>query len=195
MKFQLNSALGATAMVLIGNLACSAQNSGGDVSSSIKQQGGEPPPQGAPPQASPQRQAALPAKPAPADSQPLSISPPNADQGDTVDVAPDRKHPENTPAPTEEIIMGLPRVMPAEDDGAPPLPEDAASLKKRAKAELLDGNTDDALSIIDVLLVMNPEDAELLEIRGDIMLKRDLKEDAAVDFKRCCKLGRQTCCR
>ena len=91
MKFQLNSALGVTAMVLIGNLACSAQNSGGDVSSSIKQQGGEAPPQEAPPQASPQRQAALPAEPTPADSRSLSISPPNADQGDTVDVAPERK--------------------------------------------------------------------------------------------------------
>jgi hypothetical protein len=74
------------------------------------------------------------------------------------------------------------------------LPEDPAALRDKAREELEKGNIDDALSMIDVLLVLNPEDAELVEIRSDILLKKGLTEDAAVDRARCCKLGRPSCC-
>ncbi len=74
------------------------------------------------------------------------------------------------------------------------IPDDPAALRDKAKAELEAGNVDDALSMIDVLLVLNPEDAELIETRSEILMKQGLKEDAAVDRARCCRLGRTTCC-
>lgn len=79
--------------------------------------------------------------------------------------------------------------------GSEEIPEDPVQLRKRALAELEAGNAERAISMIDVLLILNPRDLELLEIRGEIMLKQGLTEDATVDLRRCCKEGRRSCCR
>ncbi len=94
-----------------------------------------------------------------------------------------------------------PLTSPAETDafdasvGSEEIPEDPIQLRKRALAELAAGNADSAMSMMDVLLILNPRDLELLEIRGDLMMKQGLTEDATVDLIRCCKEGRRSCCR
>ena len=104
--------------------------------------------------------------------------------------------PERDESPSEEIASkAAPTVARDASVGDREIPEDPAELKKRAKEELAAGNVDGAMSMIDVLLVLDPNDLELIEIRGDIMMKQGLIEDATVDLKRCCKQGRQSCCR
>ncbi len=100
--------------------------------------------------------------------------------------------------PGGEIVPGLniPRDS-LDEKGAdePSLPTDRDGLFEAARKALKAGKVDEALSFLTVLLVMNPDDPELLEFHGDILLGQDQPEDAMVDFGRCCELGRQSCCR
>jgi hypothetical protein len=103
------------------------------------------------------------------------------------------------PAPSEyfrgdDEIVPTPEMPKVEIKSGEDIPTDSDALRSKAKAELESGNTDDALSMIDVLLIVNPDDAELFEIRSDILQKKGLEEDAKVDRARCCKLGRASCC-
>ncbi|MCP4601545.1 MAG: hypothetical protein GY847_13705 [Proteobacteria bacterium] len=81
------------------------------------------------------------------------------------------------------------------DAGTPPMPTGRDDLLKRARQVLKAGDLDEALAFVDVLILMNPGDPELLEFRGTALLRQGHTEDAMVDLKRCCDLGRQTCCR
>jgi hypothetical protein len=103
--------------------------------------------------------------------------------------------PSSTPLISEDDeIIPIPEMPRVAVKGGEELPEDPAAVRKEAEHALENGNVDDALSMIDVLLVLNPEDAELVEIRSDILLEKGLPEDAEVDRARCCKLGRSSCC-
>jgi hypothetical protein len=177
----------AVAIACATQIACSAQSNSGGATT---------------PGQSPERESAPPKSPAPPAALPKAEETPAPDRSSPAEQS-DGESPlaqnglsASPPAPTDEIVVALPRpLVRDDDDGASALPEDRDELRKRALKEIEAGNTDDALSMIDVLLVMNPDDAELLELRGDIMLKKGLTEDAAVDFRRCCGLKRQSCCR
>ncbi|MCP4675894.1 MAG: hypothetical protein GY854_10390 [Deltaproteobacteria bacterium] len=99
--------------------------------------------------------------------------------------------------PGGEIVPGL-KIPKAGIEGKgtdePSLPTDRDGLFAAARKALDAGKADEALSYLTVLLVMNPDDPELLEFHGDILLGQDQPEDAMVDFGRCCELGRQSCC-
>ncbi len=83
----------------------------------------------------------------------------------------------------------------AADSGVPPLPTGRDDLLAEARKALKAGNADEALAFVDALLVMHPDDAELLEFRGTTQMRLGMLEDAKVDLDRCCSLGRQSCCK
>lgn len=87
----------------------------------------------------------------------------------------------------------LPIAAPALLD-APPLPTDRESLLAEAQKAASGGRKDDALSILDTLLVLEPSCAELLERRAELLQDAGEPEDAAADLERCCSLGRRSCC-
>lgn len=100
--------------------------------------------------------------------------------------------------PDGEILANLmgARITLKEGDGGPDeMPQDRDGLLKAAKKALGERNTDYALAIIDVLNIMNPNDPEILELRGNAMMEQGLKEDAEADLDKCCSLGRSSCCR
>jgi hypothetical protein len=76
------------------------------------------------------------------------------------------------------------------------LPEDPAEFRKQLKDALkTDTPKEELLSMIDVVLLLNPQDLEMREARANILLKQGFAEDAALDFTLCCKDGRPSCCR
>ena len=75
------------------------------------------------------------------------------------------------------------------------MPTEPEALKERARYALRTGNIDEAMAIIDVLLVMQPNDLEMIELRGDTLLNQGHAEDGNADLKRCCDAGRKSCCR
>jgi hypothetical protein len=76
------------------------------------------------------------------------------------------------------------------------LPEDPAEFRKQLVLALkTDTEKAELLSMIDVVLLLNPHDLEMREARADMLLKQGLVEDAASDFELCCKGGRPSCCR
>ena len=93
----------------------------------------------------------------------------------------------------DEIVPLLtPIPAPLTDDDR--LPEDPAFIRKEVTRLTDAGEFDDALPLIDVLLILNPNDLEILEIRGRILLREGFVEDSAVDLGRCCAEGRESCC-
>ena len=102
----------------------------------------------------------------------------------------DLLHP--TPAPDEIVPLFDPVPTPIPEDRS--IPEDPVAFRREVQAKLAEGGGVDVLSMIDVLLVLNPQDHEMREVRGRILLKQGLKEDAAVDLDLCCKGGRASCC-
>jgi predicted Zn-dependent protease len=76
----------------------------------------------------------------------------------------------------------------------PMLPTDRASLLVEAEKLCQSGRFDEALSILDTLLVLEPSSDELLERRATVFLRAGRRQDAAEDRKRCCALGRPSCC-
>lgn len=82
-----------------------------------------------------------------------------------------------------------------EDAGEAQIPVGRDDLLSMARNALKDGRVDDALSFVDVLVVLHPDDPELLELRGTILMQDKQVEDAMADFDRCCAKGRKSCCR
>ncbi len=101
-------------------------------------------------------------------------------------------------SPEGEIIpiSHLPRPLVGEGDaGAPSMSTKKGDIFKQAQEALQRGNPDSALAFVDTLLVLQPDDTELLEFRGIVLMRQGHLEDALFDFERCCTLGRKTCCR
>jgi len=103
-------------------------------------------------------------------------------------------------APGGEMILGL--AVPglagqkrANDSSAkeeaPPGREELRATFDEALAE---NRIDDAIATADVLSLMYPGDAEILEMRGRALLRRGDAEAGANDLARCCEIGRSTCC-
>ena len=65
----------------------------------------------------------------------------------------------------------------------------AAAWKAFGKGEL-----DEAAAIVDTLLLLHPDDPEALEIRARALTARGQNEQGLSDLKRCCELGRSSCC-
>lgn len=100
-----------------------------------------------------------------------------------------------TAGPDDEMIPGL--ALPPPDDGAAQAPTSASrdSLLEQLVAALDEGRAGDAAAIADVLIVLDPEDAEVLEHRARALELQGDAAGAADDRARCCGLGRATCCR
>jgi tetratricopeptide (TPR) repeat protein len=77
---------------------------------------------------------------------------------------------------------------------SPLLPTDRASLLVEAHKLSQSGRFEEALSILDTLLVLEPSSDELLERRAAVFLAAERRDEAAEDLKRCCALGRPSCC-
>jgi hypothetical protein len=99
------------------------------------------------------------------------------------------------PAEAEEIIGVVDVTAPAvgsPDDSL--LPTDPRSLERRARDLVERGDCEAAMDIFDVLLVLAAAAAEILELRAGCLAGRPMPEDAAADLRKCCALGRQSCC-
>ena len=100
--------------------------------------------------------------------------------------------------PEGEMLPGLnqPKVnLKSGDGGLADLPKDRDGLLRTARKAIKAGDHAYAISVIDVVNLMFPNDPEILELRGEILMGQGLKEDAMVDFDKCCSLGRMSCCR
>lgn len=75
------------------------------------------------------------------------------------------------------------------------LPEDPAAFRRLLMETIKKDPSADVLSMIDVVLLLDPSDTEIREIRAKMLMKQGFQEDAAVDFDQCCKGGRPSCCR
>ena len=99
------------------------------------------------------------------------------------------------PPPSPDEIVPLFDPVPAPLPEDPSVPEDPVAFRREVQAKLAAGGGDDeVLSMIDVLLLLNPDDHEMREARARILSKQGLLEDAAVDLGLCCKGGRASCC-
>ena len=96
------------------------------------------------------------------------------------------------PAPDEIVPLFDPIPAPLPEDRS--IPEDPVAFRREVQAKLAEGGDDEVLSMIDVLLILDPNDHEMREARARILLKQGLPEDAAVDLGLCCKGGRASCC-
>jgi predicted Zn-dependent protease len=122
------------------------------------------------------------------------------DSADKKEQAPERQPAQTVKfnlEPDREILPAFvgPRMSLDNGDAGVDLPEDRAGLLKAARKALRERKIDFALAIIDVLNLMNPDDPEILELRGDTLMEQGFKEDAMADLDKCCSLGRSTCCR
>ena len=97
-------------------------------------------------------------------------------------------------ADADEIVPLLDPIPPglAEDRV---LPEDPAAFRRKIFETMKNEPNTDVLPMIDVVLLLNPDDHEMREIRANLLLRQGFREDAAVDFALCCKGGRSACCR
>ena len=106
--------------------------------------------------------------------------------------------------PGGEIVPGL--AMPPQSEGAPtaapgssaPNPsrvERQEQLFEGARRALDEDRPNDALAMIDVLVVLDPEDPEAIELRARTLERLGDRDGSRADLERCCKLGRSSCCR
>jgi len=97
--------------------------------------------------------------------------------------------------PGGEMIPGLAIPVPiAEADPGSAEISRAALLADLARA-FEEGRADDAAAIADVLIVLDAKDAEAIEQRARALDLQGDREGAGADRKRCCELGRASCCR
>ena len=106
--------------------------------------------------------------------------------------------------PGGEMVPGL--ALPPVSGGRPPANTPGASAPDPAKVasqeELIDSarqaldedRPKDALAIVDVLVVLDPEDPVAIELRALTLDRLGDHEGARDDRKRCCKLGQASCC-
>jgi hypothetical protein len=112
--------------------------------------------------------------------------------GDTTALADPDPH---AVGPGGEMIPGLALPTKLEGSGDIPPGADREDLLKALRRALDEGRSADAVSIADVLLVLDPSDAEALELRARGLELQGDATGAADDRKRCCDLGRAACCR
>ena len=100
-----------------------------------------------------------------------------------------------TTGPGGEMIPGL--ALPAPIEGAKTAPDEASreQLLEDLELALREGRTGDAVSIADVLIVLDAEDATAIEQRARALELQGDEDGAAADRKRCCELGRASCCK
>jgi hypothetical protein len=99
------------------------------------------------------------------------------------------------PGPGGEMIPGL--ALPTPIAGADDVATEASreQLLEDLDRALDEGRAADAASIADVLIVLDAEDAEAYERRARALEIQGDQGAAAADRKRCCELGRTSCCR
>ena len=86
--------------------------------------------------------------------------------------------------PSGELLSGL---------AAPP-PVGEADLLEAARKALSQNRAQDAVAITDVLVLTNPGDMEVLELRGRALIAQGNEEDGRPDLETCCAAGRKSCC-
>ncbi|MFO8073332.1 MAG: tetratricopeptide repeat protein [Polyangia bacterium] len=79
-------------------------------------------------------------------------------------------------------------------EGEIPENADRQQLLAAGRRALEEGRVDEAVSIADVLVVLDSEDAESLELRARCLKRAGDSEAAREDLERCCDLGRESCC-
>jgi hypothetical protein len=79
-------------------------------------------------------------------------------------------------------------------EGEIPENADREQLLAAARRALEEDRVDEAVSISDVLVVLDPEDVESLELRARCLDRAGDEEAARDDLRRCCELGRESCC-
>lgn len=82
-----------------------------------------------------------------------------------------------------------------ETNGAkkPPLPG-RSDLRETLDKALAEDRVDEAVATADVLALLFPGDAEVLELRARALSRRGEADAGARDLERCCELGRASCC-
>lgn len=96
------------------------------------------------------------------------------------------------PSPGQDAEI-LPLIVPMASH-EPFVPTDPASLLLEADKARNHGRIEEALSILDTLLILEPESADLLERRAALLKAAGKNDDAAEDLQRCCALERLSCC-
>jgi len=102
--------------------------------------------------------------------------------------------------PSGEMLSGLVAPPPVGEMGKAPdgILEPGATgrndLLDAARKALLQNRAQDAVAIADVLVLTNPGDMEVLELRGRALIEQGNEEDGRGDLKRCCATGRKSCC-
>ncbi len=103
-------------------------------------------------------------------------------------------------APPGEMLLGLAALPPEGDAGIAPdgILEPGATgrndLLVAARKALSQNRAQDAVAIADVLVLLNPGDMEVLELRGRALIAQGNKEDGLRDLDRCCAAGAKSCC-
>jgi len=97
--------------------------------------------------------------------------------------------------PGGEMLPGL--ALPKPIEGAAAAPDEASreTLIEDLRQALREKRAADAASIADALLVLDAKDVEVLELRATALELQGDHEGAKADRKRCCELGRASCCR
>ncbi len=102
--------------------------------------------------------------------------------------------------PSEELLSGLAALPPAGGVGNAPdgILEPGATgrndLLDAARKALSQNRAQDAVAIADVLVLTNPGDMEVLELRGRALIAQGNEEDGRRDLERCCAAGAKSCC-
>jgi hypothetical protein len=104
--------------------------------------------------------------------------------------------PEHTPqmaqAPDGEMIPALGSTS-AKSNSAKLTGNRADLIREARKASSL-GQLEEAIAMVDTLLVLVADDPEALELRGTLMEQSQNLEQAQLDFERCCAKGWSKCC-
>ena len=102
--------------------------------------------------------------------------------------------------PSGELLSGLAAPPPVgEADRAPdgilePGATGRNDLLEAARKALSQNRAQDAVAITDVLVLTNPGDMEVLELRGRALIAQGNEEDGRPDLETCCAAGRKSCC-
>jgi hypothetical protein len=101
--------------------------------------------------------------------------------------------------PGGEMLLGLALPGLAGDDGRAAagnteIPKGREELRAAFDKALAENRVEEAIATADVLAVLFPGDAEILELRGRALVRQGDAEGGRRDLEQCCGLGRATCC-
>ena len=102
--------------------------------------------------------------------------------------------------PSGELLSGLAAPPPVgEADNVPdgilePGATGRNDLLVAARKALSQNRAQDAVAIADVLVLTNPGDMEVLELRGRALIAQGNEEDGRGDLAKCCAAGAKSCC-